>query len=108
MLFKPVYATLRGMGHLNSGYIDGSYLQGDSIRECNENITATATFMSYVGFILHPEKSVFRPTQELTFLGFILNSVSMTVSPTPEKVNKTTHNSDFHLLTTSVNAKYYY
>ena len=26
-LWKPVYATLRNMGHLNSGYIDDSYLQ---------------------------------------------------------------------------------
>ena len=29
-LLKPVYATLRSMGHLSSGYIDDSYLQGDS------------------------------------------------------------------------------
>ena len=33
-LLKPVYTTLRSMGHLNSGYIDGSSLQGDKFRVC--------------------------------------------------------------------------
>ena len=45
-LLKPVYCTLRSMGHLNSAYIDDSYLQGDSVEECNDNITATATLMT--------------------------------------------------------------
>ena len=45
--------------------------------------------MSHVGFTLHPDKSVFIPTQALTFLGFILNSIDMSVSPTPEKISKT-------------------
>ena len=83
-LLKPVYAALRSMGHLNSGYIDDSYLQGDSIKECTKNVTDTAHMMSNVGFILHGEKSVFTPTQVLTFLGFILNSLNMSVSPTPD------------------------
>ena len=29
-LLKPVYSTLHNKGHLSSGYIDDSYLQGDS------------------------------------------------------------------------------
>ncbi len=86
-LLKPVYATLHSMGHLNSGYIDDSYLQGDSFGECTSNVTATAHMMSHVGFTLHPEKSVFIPTQ--AFLGFILNSIDMSVSPTPERISKT-------------------
>ncbi len=45
--------------------------------------------MSHVGFTLHPDKSVFIPTQALTFLRFILNSIDMSVSPTPEKISKT-------------------
>ena len=31
------------------------------------------------GFVIHPEKSVLIPTQELEFLGFLLNSISMTI-----------------------------
>ena len=88
-LLKPVYATLRSMGHLNSGYIDDSYLQGDTFNECSSNVTATADMMTSRGFTLHPDKSVFIPTQVLIFLGFILNSIDMSVSPTPEKISKT-------------------
>ncbi|CAB4022847.1 Hypothetical predicted protein, partial [Paramuricea clavata] len=42
-----------------------------------------------LGFIPHPKKSVTVPTQILVFLGFILNSINMTVSPTQEKIDKT-------------------
>ena len=41
---------------------------------------------SKLGFILHPEKSVLKPVQVLIFLGFVLNSVDMTVSLTWEKI----------------------
>lgn len=40
-VLKPVYATLRCKGRLNVGYIDDSCLQGDTVRECHDNITAT-------------------------------------------------------------------
>jgi hypothetical protein len=39
-----------------------------------------------MGFIVHPIKSVLKPTQVLIFLGFVLNSVKMTVSLTLEKI----------------------
>ena len=38
-----------------------------------------------LGFVIHPEKSVLIPSQTLEFLGFILNSASMTVSLTEVK-----------------------
>lgn len=88
-LLKPVYATLRSMGHLSSGYIDDSYLQGDTYEECHHNIIDTATLLAKLGFYIHPEKSIFRPAQQLTFLGFNLDSVHMTVTPTEEKIQKT-------------------
>jgi hypothetical protein len=77
------------MGHLVSGYIDDSYLQGGTFEECDKNIKATATLITNLGFMLHPDKSFLRPTQKLIFLGFILNSIDMTVALTQEKVNKT-------------------
>ena len=36
----------------------------------------------------HPKKSVFIPTQTIVYLGFVLNSLTMTVSLTPEKAKK--------------------
>ena len=49
----------------------------------------TVTLFKKLGFHLHPLKSVIEPTQRLTFLGFILDSSHMTVSPTTQKVGKT-------------------
>ena len=74
------------MGHLNSGYIDDSYLQGDTSVECHKNVIDTIMLFTKLGFHIHPEKSVFIPSQKLTFLGFVPDSIAMTVPPTGEKV----------------------
>ena len=58
--------------------------------ECAQNVTASSKLITQLGFITHPEKSVTIPSQVLVFLGFILNSLTMTVSPTPHTVEKTT------------------
>ena len=88
-LLKPVYSTSHNKGHISTGYIDDSYLQGDTIAECRDNIVSTVELFTKLGFYIHPTKSIFSPTQILVFLGFILNSVTMKVSPTPEKMDKT-------------------
>ncbi|XP_068729041.1 uncharacterized protein [Montipora capricornis] len=88
-LLNPVYAWLRTQGHVNLGYIDDSYLHGDSCVECSNNVKATAFLFKRLGFHLDPTKSVIIPTQNLTFLGFKLDSRSMTVAPPDEKIHKT-------------------
>ena len=60
------------------------------MEECQRNITDTACLFSRLGFYIHPTKSVLTPSHTLTFLGFILNSLEITVSPTQEKIQKTT------------------
>ena len=76
------------MGHLNSGYIDDSYLQGDTSAECHKDVTDTITLFTKLGFHIHPEKSVFIPSQKLTFLGFVLDAIAMTVTLTEEKLQR--------------------
>ena len=87
-LMKPVFATLRQLGHLSSGYIDDSWLMGPVWDDCAKNVVDTVKLLDTLGFVVHPEKSVFIPTQKLVFLGFILDSVSMLVCLTPEKTLK--------------------
>lgn len=87
-ILKPVYATLRSQGQENVGYIDDSYLQGGTFEDCETNVAVTVKLFRDLGFILNHKKSVFQPTQFLTFLGFILNSVNMTVTLTTEKATK--------------------
>ena len=86
-LMKPVYSDLRKLGFANVPYIDDVYLQGDSQFDCWENVEATVNKLKNLGFILNFEKSVFTPRQEIVFLGFILNSVHMTVRLTESKIN---------------------
>ena len=70
-ILKPVYAMPHQRGHLNVGYIDDSYLQRENREDCQANISDTCDLFSKLGFILHPVKSVLKPVQVLTFLGFV-------------------------------------
>ena len=87
-LLKPVYSTLRNLGHLSVAYIDDSYLQADTYELCVHNVIDTLSLFHQLGFVIHPDKSVLIPTQRLTFRGFVLDSQSMTVALTGNKLSK--------------------
>ena len=58
-------------GHLSVGYIDESHLQTANFAPCVHNITDTITLFNNLGLVIHPEKSVLYPTQQLGFcVGF--------------------------------------
>lgn len=79
---------LHNLGYLSLGYIDDSYLQGDTSSECLGNVKVTTSLFKKVGFHLHPAKSVILSTQRLTFLGFVLDSNDKTVTPAESKIQK--------------------
>ena len=85
-IVKPIYSTLRQLGHLNASYIDDSYLQGDTIQECIDNVSKTDNLLTQAGFVTHPDKSVHEPTQRITFLGFVLDSIKMRVTITAKRI----------------------
>ena len=87
-IHKPVYSTLRNLGHLSVANIDDSYLQADTYELCVHNVIDTLSLFHQLGFVIHPDKSVLIPTQRLTFLGFVLDSQSMTVALTGEQAVK--------------------
>ena len=87
-LMKPVYASLRMLGHTNSGYIDDSLLLADTYSECEDNVSDTVDLMTKVGFMIHEKKSVFKPTRQITFLGNNIDSEKMIVTLPEEKVVK--------------------
>ena len=77
-----MYAHLRQLGHITCGYI------GDNYDTCLASIRTTHDLFKSPGFCVNYDKSVLRPTREIEHLGFILNSVNMTVSLTStEKAN---------------------
>ena len=84
-VLKPVYAHLRQMGHVTTGYIDDTFITSNSCEGCITSIEYTTGLLTALGFYINSAKSVTIPTQELEHLGFLLNSKSMTVSLTARK-----------------------
>lgn len=87
-IMKPVFATLRGKGHLSSSYLDDSFLVGSSYDECKANIRDTLDLLRALGFYPNEDKSVIKPTHKIQHLGFILDSIELSVSISSEKLVK--------------------
>ena len=87
-VLKPIFASLREQGFCVLGYIDDSLILGRSFDECVEATTRLSNMFTSLGFTLNLKKSSLIPVQNITFLGYVIDSVSMTVSPTEKKVNK--------------------
>ena len=85
---KVPFSVLRMQGHTSVVYVDDSYLQGGSYESCLKNVNNTIIMLPSLGFTIHPEKSVLKPTQNLIYLGFIINSKDMTLTLTEEKKQK--------------------
>ena len=88
-ILKPALSTLHKEGHIATAYIDDIYLQGDTFDECLKTVIKAIKLFTMLGFIIHPRKSAFIPSQEIKMLGFILNSKDMIVSPTQDKKDST-------------------
>lgn len=84
-LLKPVFSILGQKGYLSSSYIDDCYLQGATYGECHDNVI-TVMLLGDLGFPIHNEKLELMPSQG--FLGFVLNSVTMTVQLTESRKQK--------------------
>ena len=84
-MIKPPFATLQKQGFISVIFVDDSYLQGKTRGECLENVHRTVSLLASLGFAIHKEKSVLEPTQCIEFLGFITNTVDMTVKMNPKK-----------------------
>ena len=52
---------------------------------CINNMKEIIRDLFSLGFIIHPEKTLFDPTQTLEFLGFVINSSTMTICLTQSK-----------------------
>ena len=88
-ILKPVYSHLRSIGHICMGHIDDSLLLvAYSLGSCRKNIYDTVNLLTLLGFTIHLVKSVLEPTQTIQFLGFVINSVAMTVKLPPSKAAK--------------------
>jgi len=85
-LLKPVFAHLRKKGHISSPYLDDSFLMASTYEQCKQNVMDTLTLLKQLGFVIHVEKSHTQPSQCIEHLGFIFNSVEMTIKVNAAKI----------------------
>ena len=74
-LLKPVAAFLRKRGVRLVIYLDNILIIGSSVEEIRQ--FTEMSLLESLGFIINKEKSIFTPTQIITFLGFTINSITM-------------------------------
>ena len=87
-LLKPIYAEMGENGHVCFPYLDDSFVVGKTEKICKKGINSLTGMFNELGFTINEEKSVLQPTQKLTFLGFLIDSVNMEVSLTEDKKEK--------------------
>ena len=66
-------------------HIDDFFTKDHTSEGCFNNVMSIAELFDRLGFAVHPDKSVLIPTQEITILGFVINSRKMSVKLTPQK-----------------------
>ena len=68
-----------------AAYTDDLITLAYSFDICLKNVWKCLKLSGNLDFVVHPEKSIFVPSQEIEYLGFIINSVTMIVRLTTEK-----------------------
>lgn len=79
-LITPICGFIRSEGTQCFPSLRDWFIFGFTEEECRVGVNKLASLFSDLGFKVHPDKSVFTPTQTLEFLGFIIDSVNMTIS----------------------------
>lgn len=78
-LMKPIVSLLRSAGFKSVVYLDDLLLFGDSFENCELNVRETLHILRRLGFVINDKKSKLIPSTRCKFLGFIYDSVKMTV-----------------------------
>ena len=78
-LMKPVVATLRKLGIWVVLYLDDMLIMANSQNKARDHYQWAIYLLKSLGFILNIEKSMWSPRQQVEFLGFRLDSKTMTI-----------------------------
>ena len=69
-------------------YLDDMLILSHTIREAHMSRDTVIYLLQNLGFIINVKKSILHPCQKIEFLGMEIDSIKMTLSLTPEKVQK--------------------
>lgn len=86
-IMKEVVSHLRYQGYKSVIYLDDILCIGNSYDECQKNTTETLSLLSCLGFVVNYEKSCLQPQQCCKYLGFMYNSIEMTIALPSDKRN---------------------
>ncbi|MFI5421651.1 MAG: reverse transcriptase domain-containing protein, partial [Nitrososphaerales archaeon] len=87
-LMREPIAVLRAEGLRLVIYIDDILILGGSIEEIKSHADKALSLLQELGFRIKWEKCQLEPTQRVKFLGFIVDSVKMTLSLPHDKIHK--------------------
>ena len=85
----PMLSTLREDNIQIMMYIDDALIVNKNKQQCDSDTMKACTLMQELGFCISLHKSELKPRRIITYLGFILNSETMTVLPTFKKIEHT-------------------
>jgi hypothetical protein len=88
-LLSVVNFALTRAGILDIRYLDDFFLIGRSHSDVQRDLTLAHSIISQFGLVVNPEKTE-GPSQRLSFLGVLLDSVDQTLSCTPQRVEELT------------------
>lgn len=86
-VMKPIVAELRNKGIKLVIYLDDLAIVSGSHKKGEMDAKIVVNLLESLGFVVNHEKSSLTPSQQITYLGFVINSVNMTVSLPKEKLD---------------------
>ena len=86
-LLKPPLSYLWLQQVTVAGSLDDLITLGRRFIKCERNINLIVTLLDCLGFVFHPNKSIFVPTRSVEYLCFVIDSESMTISLTKKQKN---------------------
>ena len=87
-LLKPVLSVLRQRGIRLIAYLDDFLIMAESKQLALQHAATTLNILEGLGFVINYQKSLLIPSQQIEFLGYMVNSVSMSLSLPKDKLKK--------------------
>lgn len=87
-LLKPACTLLRSRGIYCVIYLDDFLILADTAEACREALLYTRNLIGNLGFIVNLDKSILEPDRVCQYLGYIFDSIKMTISLPFNKVDK--------------------
>jgi hypothetical protein len=91
-LTKPVLSVLRQRGIRLIAYLDDFLIMAESAQLALQHEATALNLLEGLGFVVNYPKSLLTPSHQIEFLGFVVNSASMTLSLPKDKIKKVLQN----------------